>query len=107
MEEILASIRRIISEDETPPAESEDPVALVAPEEDLEADPLNEPTVEAAPPAMEAPAAIEAVEDDEVLELTERIETPPEPAETHGDIDVYPAQAEPEFAPPPLGKSVV
>ncbi len=107
MEEILASIRRIISEDEAPLAESEDPVASAAPEEDLESDPLAAPAAETEPPpppppAMEAAAPVEAIEDDEVLELTDRIETPPEPAETHGDIDVYPAQAEPEFAPPPL-----
>ena len=103
MEEILASIRRIISEDEAP-AESEDPAASAAPEEDLDAEPLSPPMVEAAPPpapAMEAPAPVEAAEDEEVLELTDRIETPPAPAETHGDIDVYPVESEPEFSPPP------
>jgi cell pole-organizing protein PopZ len=99
MEEILASIRRIISEDEAPPAESEDPVVSAAPVEDLESEPEAEPIAEALPPAMEPPVTVEAVEDDEVLELTDRIEAP---AETHGDIDVYPAQAEAESVPRPL-----
>lgn len=93
MEEILASIRRIISEDDVPadgaaPAEAEQ-----------EAEP-----VEAAAPAFEsAPEE----EDDGVLELTERVET-------LGDLDVYTptvseepeepapvAAAEPEYEPEP------
>ena len=75
MEEILASIRRIISEDDAPASEEAKP-----------GDPAPEP-VAAAPepePAAEAPA-------EEVLELTERVE-----AETHGDLDVYSPPAEPE-----------
>jgi cell pole-organizing protein PopZ len=89
MEEILASIRRIISEDE--------------------------PAAEAAPEAP-APAALHVVEPepepaeepdlDDVLELTQPVAEPaPEPAvETHGDIEVSPAPApvrapEPEPAP--------
>lgn len=75
MEEILASIRRIISEDDAP-AE-----AAAAPEP--------EPA-----PVEEAP-----VEDD-VLELTDPIE-PPAPVESMGDIDVYSPEPEPEPAPPP------
>ena len=84
MEEILASIRRIISEDE-PPASPEALDALAEPE--------------AAPPP---PAPVAAVEVEDVLELTERV---PEPAavETVGDLDVLPASfaepAEPEPAP--------
>jgi len=76
MEEILASIRRIISEDEPPAA----PEAFEVP---------------SAPEPMPAPAAA-MVERDDVLELTERV---PEsaPLETHGDLDVLPAMsAEPE-----------
>jgi cell pole-organizing protein PopZ len=81
MEEILASIRRIISEDDAPPAEAEaapEPVALAAvPEPEPEPEP--EPVVE------------------DVLELTHRVE--PTPVETVGDIEVH-AKAEPE--PPPV-----
>jgi cell pole-organizing protein PopZ len=75
MEEILASIRRIISEDDAP-AE-----AAAAPEP--------EPA-----PVDEAPA------EDDVLELTDPIE-PPAPVESLGDIDVYSPEPEPEPAPPP------
>ena len=75
MEEILASIRRIISEDDAPAEEAAAPEA------------------EAAPPE-EAPA------EDDVLELTDPIE-PASPVETMGDIDVYSPEPEPEPAPPP------
>ena len=68
MEEILASIRRIISEDDVPADEG-------AP---AEAEPEPAP-VEAAAPVFE-PEPEE--EDDGVLELTERVET-------LGDLDVY------------------
>ena len=111
MEEILASIRRIISEDEAPPAESEEAVAAPEPEPasepELEAEPEfgPEPEPESEPeplpePVAEAPAAVETIEDDEVLELTDRVEAAPAPAETHGDIDVYPVESEPEFEAP-------
>ena len=88
MEEILASIRRIISEDDAP-AET-----AAAPE--LVAELAPEPVVEAAP-MVEEPAAVE----DEVLELTERYEAPA--AESIGDLDVadvapFPT-AQPEPAP--------
>ena len=70
MEEILASIRRIISEDDAPAAEA-------APE---------------LPPVPVEP------EDEDVLELTDAIEASA-PLETHGDLDVYePPAAEPEAA---------
>ncbi|HWW27548.1 MAG TPA: DUF2497 domain-containing protein [Caulobacter sp.] len=75
MEEILASIRRIISEDDAP-AE-----AAAAPE--------SEPA-----PIEEAPA------EDDVLELTDPIE-PPAPVESLGDIDVYSPEPEREPEPPP------
>jgi cell pole-organizing protein PopZ len=75
MEEILASIRRIISEDDAP-AE-----AAAAPEP--------EPA-----PVEEAPA------EDDVLELTDPIE-PPAPVESLGDIDVYSPEPEPEPEPTP------
>lgn len=81
MEEILASIRRIISEDEAPAGEA------AAAEPEAEPEPAPEPE----------PIVAEAAEEDEVLELTEKVET-------HGDIDaiapVVEAAAEPP-APPP------
>ena len=96
MEEILASIRRIISEDDAP---AETPAAA-APEATPEPvpEPLAAETIFAAPvePTPE-PAAVE----DDVLELTDRYEAP---AEIIGDLDVVehtpePYQPEPEPAP--------
>ena len=89
MEEILASIRRIISEDDAPAAEAPGAVAL-APE------PAPPPRVEPAA-AHAAPAVHDDPEDedDDVLELTDP-EPPPAPAETHGDLDVFVAPPKPE-----------
>jgi cell pole-organizing protein PopZ len=104
MEEILASIRRIISEDEAPAEEGEaapaaaEAAAEPAAEPEPEAAPAPEP-VAAAPepePASEpepAPMAA-AEEEEEALELTEKVET-------HGDLDVV-APAEPSPAIEPL-----
>jgi hypothetical protein len=79
MEEILASIRRIISEDDAPAAEAE-----AAPE------PAPEPPLASAPEPEPEPEAAPA---EDVLELTDRVETP---AETVGDIDAYePPKPEP------------
>jgi cell pole-organizing protein PopZ len=75
MEEILASIRRIISEDDAP----------------AEAEPAPEPEAE---PVAEEPA------EDDVLELTDPIE-PAAPVESVGDIDIYSPEPEPEPAPEP------
>lgn len=106
MEEILASIRRIISEDETPAGEgeeaapaAEEPVAAAA---EAEAAPEPEPEpVAAAPEAEPEPVAAVAapepepqpapVVEEEALELTEKVET-------LGDLDVFSAP-EPEAAP--------
>lgn len=86
MEEILASIRRIISEDDAPA----------------------EPAAEAAPPPP--PPEPEPVEDD-ILELTDPImpEPEPEPLATVGDIDVYSPEPEPEpiYTPPPPASNPV
>jgi hypothetical protein len=84
MEEILASIRRIISEDDGPTeAEAEAaPAAAAAPEPAEAFEPAEE--------AEEAPA-------EDVLELTERV---PAEAETVGDIEAY-TKAEPEPEPEP------
>ena len=109
MEEILASIRRIISEDETPAEEGEE--AAPAAEEPaaaavVEAAPEPEPEpVAAAPEAEPEPVAAVAapepepepepqpapVVEEEALELTEKVET-------LGDLDVFSAP-EPEAAP--------
>jgi cell pole-organizing protein PopZ len=91
MEEILASIRRIISEDEAPAGEE----AAPAPMPEIEEEPSGAPEMHAPAPALEE---FEAGED--VLELTERVEVP-ELTESHGDLDVYAApEPEPEPAPP-------
>jgi cell pole-organizing protein PopZ len=89
MEEILASIRRIISEDDAPAEE-----AGAAPEPASESGSESEP----APVAGDVPA------EDDVLELTDPIE-PPTPVETLGDIDVYPSEPAPEPAPAPTPTS--
>lgn len=89
MEEILASIRRIISEDDAP-AETA-PAAAAAP---VEPEPEGEPEAAAAEsspalmdetPAMQEPAASE----EDVLELTDTYEAPV--AESIGDLEVSPA----------------
>jgi len=83
MEEILASIRRIISEDDAPPA----PAAAPEPEPEVE--------MVAAP----APAPVAPDDDDDVLELTDPVDAPGD-VQTVGDLDVYtPARAEPEPEP--------
>jgi len=87
MEEILASIRRIISEDDAPAAQAE-PVA--------EAEPV-------AAFADPTPSAIEpepAPEDEEILDLTDRYEAPA--AQSIGDLDIGTADAEPEPFPTPF-----
>ena len=88
MEEILASIRRIISEDDAPASAAAD--AATSP-----GDPPEPPFTPAAhPPAPHSPAP----HADDVLELTERVEPEPPPAPR------APAFHEPEpaaAAPPP------
>ncbi len=86
MEEILASIRRIISEDDQPQPAAE----AAAPE-----------------PGPDRPSEPNTA-DDEVLDLTDRVEPPSQaaPMETVGDLDVFPRDeapppAEPQYSPPP------
>ena len=95
MEEILASIRRIISEDDAPPAAS-----AAEPEGAAPATPTPSPPIKTAEPEVE----------DDVLELTEPVDPPrPEPVrpnyqETVGDLDVFtpePAAPPPPRRPPP------
>jgi hypothetical protein len=96
MEEILASIRRIISEDDAPAPDPEVPAAVHA----------SEPALHALEPAPHAsgPEPAAAAEDD-VLELTDRLDEPA-PLERLGDLDLMPAGApEPARAPEPLFSS--
>lgn len=93
MEEILASIRRIISEDEAP-AEAAAPAA----EPESVPEPAPEPVqAEAPPPPPEPepepePAPVAAVADeDDTLELTQKVESV-------GDLDVF-TPPEPPAAP--------
>ena len=100
MEEILASIRRIISEDDAPAetaeAASAPPAGDPEPEAEPESAPETEPVeAEADPvspalmdetPSTEEPAASE----EDVLELTDTYEGAPA-AESIGDLDVSPA----------------
>jgi cell pole-organizing protein PopZ len=102
MEEILASIRRIISEDDGPTddAAGTPPAAVEA---------AAAPAPEPAPESYVAPAP--EAEADEVLDLTDRVETIPEapaapPVETLGDLDVY-SQSEPEPIPTPAAPEPV
>ncbi len=93
MEEILASIRRIISEDDAPAAE-----AAPAPAPAPEPEPAPAP-VEVSPALMdETPSH----EEDDVLELTQRYDEPaPEPIQTLGDLDVTARYDPPAPAPEP------
>ena len=90
MEEILASIRRIISEDEP------------APEASTEAE-------SASPPHGDEHDIGD--EDDDILELTQRVEAPeepsydPGPSETSGDLDIYERPA-PRRVDPPISADI-
>ncbi len=87
MEEILASIRRIISEDDAPEG-----AAAVAEPEAEDAD-------DAFAVADEPEADAEEAAEDDVLELTETYEAPE--SVSIGDIDAYTPSAAPEPAPAP------
>lgn len=107
MEEILASIRRIISEDETPEAEAKEtpPAVVEAPAEPEPAPALvaEAPAAESEPPLLAVPVpepkpvavAARAESEDEPLELTDKVET-------HGDLDVYSPSEAPPRAPEPV-----
>lgn len=102
MEEILASIRRIISEDdapaETPPAAAA-PEPAPEPEQPAAAQPAPEPESEPAPAedilaSAPAPEPAPDAGEEDVLELTELYEAPA--SETIGDLDIMEATPEPE-----------
>ncbi len=102
MEEILASIRRIISEDDAPAAEATPAAAepeTVEPEAEPEAAEPSPESSDASPALMDTtPSMQEAqpAEDEEIFDLTDRYEAPN--TESIGDLDVHaPAEAsEPE-----------
>jgi uncharacterized protein len=94
MEEILASIRRIISEDDAP----EEAAAQAAPEPEPEPEAESEDDAFAA--AEAEPEIEDSAEDDDVLELTETYEAPA--SVSIGDIEAYePAVVAPAPAPRP------
>lgn len=100
MEEILASIRRIISEDEAPADAAAEPEAEPEPAPAQAEAPLPIPDPEPEPEPVAAPVAeLEIEDEDDDLELTQKVET-------HGDLDfVAPTDLEPEpapVAPPPM-----
>ncbi|HWQ87873.1 DUF2497 domain-containing protein [Brevundimonas sp.] len=99
MEEILASIRRIISEDDAP---AETATAAAAPEPEAEAETAPSPALMDETPSMQEPEAAE----EDVLELTEAYEAPA--IESIGDLDVSaPEEPEPEpFPGAPVSESV-
>jgi cell pole-organizing protein PopZ len=84
MEEILASIRRIISEDDAPESEDSKPGDPPEAEASEPAPALTLPEPEPEPESAAAPEPVMLDDDDgdDVLELTERVETV-------GDLDVY------------------
>ena len=93
MEEILASIRRIISEDDAPAETAPQPEAASAPMDEVS------PALMDETPSMQEPEPA----DEDVLELTEAYEAPT--AESIGDLDVS-APDEPEpFPAAPVSES--
>lgn len=95
MEEILASIRRIISEDDAPAAEPVAEPAAAAPEE------APAPAPVAAEEPTPAPEPVQ--EEEEILDLTDRYEAPT--AEVIGDLDVSAVEPTPEPEPFPTAFS--
>lgn len=94
MEEILASIRRIISEDDAPAETAAAPAASApepepAPVESFAAEAEVSPALMDETPSVQEPVASE----DDVLELTDRYEAPA--AQSIGDLDVEEVPAEP------------
>ena len=98
MEEILASIRRIISEDDAP-AET---AAAAAPEPEVEAAPV----VDVSPALMDETPSMQEPEpaDEDVLELTEAWQAPA--AESIGDLDVSAPEAPEPFPTEPVSESI-
>jgi len=108
MEEILASIRRIISEDEVPAEEgAEEPEAEPEPEAEAEPDyePMEEPELVAAPAPEPAPVFDD---EDDILDLTEPYKAPePTPVFQSDDLDAYAPPPPPTAAPVRAPKAVI
>jgi cell pole-organizing protein PopZ len=106
MEEILASIRRIISEDEVP---AEEGAEEVEPEPEAESEPDYEPMEEAfdepEPEPEPAPAPVLDDEDD-ILDLTEPYKAPA-PVFQSDDLEAYAPPPPPTAAPAPAPKMVI
>ena len=98
MEEILASIRRIISEDDAP-AEAAAGAAEAGPVDEPEAPSEASPALMDETPSMQEPETSE----DDVLELTEAYQPPA--AESIGDLDVSPVPEPEPFAAEPVSES--
>jgi cell pole-organizing protein PopZ len=108
MEEILASIRRIINEDEeeqpaeaaAEPEPAPEPEPEPEPEAAVEPEPEPEPEAAAEPDPEPEPEVME----DEALELTDRVEDEPEPVDVSDDIMILDREeeAEPEPEPEPV-----
>ena len=98
MEEILASIRRIISEDDAP-AETATAAAAPEPEPEVEAAPV----VDVSPALMDETPSMQEPEpaQEDVLELTEAWQAPA--AESIGDLDV---SAPEPFPTEPVSESI-
>jgi cell pole-organizing protein PopZ len=115
MEEILASIRRIISEDETPatpegetaaaPVEGEaeaEPEMLAEPE--VEAEPEAEPESEPGPEMLAEAAPADPEPEEDVLDLTEPVVSV-SANESIGDLDVFTPSPKAEPAPMPAASA--
>jgi hypothetical protein len=107
MEEILASIRRIISEDEVPAEEGAEEAEEAEEEPDTETEPEDEPIEEPEPEPVAAfepePAPVFDDEED-ILDLTEPYKAPePAPVFQSEDLEAYaPVPARPDPVPMPV-----
>ena len=91
MEEILASIRRIIADDEAKPATADKPSAPVAPAKPEKPAPLpaaKAAATDAAPPALAAPKAAVAPPQPAAPRAAPAPPPPPAPAETNSQDDI-------------------
>jgi cell pole-organizing protein PopZ len=91
MEEILASIRRIISEDDAPEAAASPAPPSAQPPPPVESEPEPEPELPSLEDEDLGAMAGADFDDADELELTEKVES-------HGDLDVYSAAAAAEPA---------
>ncbi len=103
MEDILASIRRILSEDEAPAAKADPPPADAAPAapaaEEPDVIPLDESMLVAEPPAEAEPAPATPAQDD-VAAMIEAMSAPGEPLEVMPVAASEPAPVQAPVPPP-------